>query len=386
MDKKGIIQEHSKIKLELYKLYLRSYLAILSNIPAFKKIDIYDIFAGCGVSDNNEEGSAIIAAKEIKEITVNNNTISLRLNEYDINNYEQLKKHVEPYKFISITNKSADEYINSWRPANNTHNLFFIDPYGYTQIETKNLEQLFQTKNCDFLIFIPLNSIYRFLKPADKLSPAKTTPDFFDSPDENKSISETENNTCCKPIAHFLKGLNIGQLEASAVNSCEEFADTIVNAFRGISKSEFVYYQLLENENRNNKYALFFVSHHILGAEKFLEAQRKVLKNKLEKKDKDTLFSSISPDNMTLRFIANTPSILDIVDYKKKYTNVMLYELGIKHGILPTELNKELKKLEKERKIQVETLPQKLRNQSAFYINNKNYKNQKHIITVTFMK
>ena len=44
MDKKGFIQEHSKIKLELYRLYLERYLSVLLTTPFFKKNSRYTIY------------------------------------------------------------------------------------------------------------------------------------------------------------------------------------------------------------------------------------------------------------------------------------------------------------------------------------------------------
>ena len=49
MDKKGIISEHSKIKLELYRSYLELYLTVLLNSRRFREIHVHDIFAGWGV-------------------------------------------------------------------------------------------------------------------------------------------------------------------------------------------------------------------------------------------------------------------------------------------------------------------------------------------------
>jgi three-Cys-motif partner protein len=68
MDRKGFIQEHSKIKLELYRLYLERYLSVLLATPLFEKIVVSDVFAGCGVSRNEEKGSALIAAEAIEKI------------------------------------------------------------------------------------------------------------------------------------------------------------------------------------------------------------------------------------------------------------------------------------------------------------------------------
>ncbi len=367
MDKNNIIHEHSKIKLELYRLYLQRYLSILLVTTAFNNIDIYDIFAGCGISDNDEEGSAIIAAKFIKQAietkNKNNKTINLKLNEYKEKNCIQLREHLKDFDFASVSCEDANVFINKWQPSFNTHNLFFIDPYGYTQIGTKNLETLFKTRNCDFLIFIPLSHIYRFLKLAD-------------SSEVDKKYYE--------PIAKFLEGLGIDKSTVETVDCPEDFAATITYAFRNISQSKYVYYQLLENENKNNKYALFFVSHHILGAEKFLEAQKEVRKSQSEKEYKDTLFQD--DNTFILNLIKNTSSVLDFIDYQCSYDNVVLYELGIKHGFLPSELIKQLKDLEKIGKIKVATIAGEQRNRGGFYINSKHYKNKNRIITVRFME
>ena len=73
MDKKGFIQEHSKIKLELYRLYLERYLSVLLTTPFFERIVVNDVFAGCGVAQNEEKGSALIAAETIEKIKAERN-------------------------------------------------------------------------------------------------------------------------------------------------------------------------------------------------------------------------------------------------------------------------------------------------------------------------
>ena len=54
MDTKGFINEHSKIKLELYKLYLERYLAVLLATPFFDTIRVHDVFAGSRVSKDRK--------------------------------------------------------------------------------------------------------------------------------------------------------------------------------------------------------------------------------------------------------------------------------------------------------------------------------------------
>jgi len=91
MDKKGIISEHSKIKLELYNLYLERYLAVLLSTPFFDSICVHDVFAGCGISKNDEKGSAVIAAETIGQITSKQNPwgkrVFLLVNDADEKNF-----------------------------------------------------------------------------------------------------------------------------------------------------------------------------------------------------------------------------------------------------------------------------------------------------------
>ena len=168
MDTKGLIHEHSKIKLELYRLYLERYLSVLLVANFFNRIDVIDIFAGCGVSDNDEKGSALIVAETIEAINKSNNPrnkqIFLKLNEANQKNYNALQQHLNPYRFTEVNCCDANTFVQKWQPTTGGHNLFFIDPHGYTQIETENLKRLFSKPNCDFLIFIPIYHIYRFLK------------------------------------------------------------------------------------------------------------------------------------------------------------------------------------------------------------------------------
>ena len=63
MDKKGFIQEHSKIKLELYRLYLERYLSVLLESRFFERIIVSDVFAGCGVSRTNKKVVPLLPQK-----------------------------------------------------------------------------------------------------------------------------------------------------------------------------------------------------------------------------------------------------------------------------------------------------------------------------------
>ena len=136
---------------------------------------------------------------------------------------------------------------------------------------------------------------------------------------------------------------------------------------------------MLENKEKNSKYSLFFISHHILGAEKFLEAQ-KGIKAKSGTPENQQIFDFVSQPE--------SESILQFIEYDHIYDNVSLYEYGIKFGMTPVELKNQLKSIEKndERKIEIKEIPGKKRNRGGLYIDYKHFKENDRIITVIFRR
>jgi three-Cys-motif partner protein len=354
MDKKGFIQEHSKIKLELYRLYLERYLSVLLTTPFFDRIVISDVFAGCGVAQNEEKGSALIAAETIDKIKADRNPrnkdIILNLNDANQANCLALRKHLQNRPFVHISNQDADKYIQSWEAPPSSHNLFFIDPYGYTQVSIDNLKRLFTMERSEFLIFVPIYHLFRF-----------------------KEVDAAQT----KPVSDFLKALGINDDELAKANDVKKFADLILEALRTISVTQWVYKQIIENRIHNSSYCLFFITRNIRGAEKFLEAQ-----HELEKEIKT------SERQRSFDFVAdlNRISIRDVIEYGKLYDNVSLYELGINSGLLPKDINQELKKLEQNNKIEVVELPTKKRRMKGFYINYDHYIKEDRMLSVTFKR
>lgn len=340
MDTSGIITEHSQIKLYLYRAYLEGYLSILLNTNFFNKVRVHDVFAGLGIARNNEEGSALIAAKTIDEITRTNNPfkkdVTLFLNDEDPECCASLKECTSQYAFAHISKMSADSYIEAWLPERQSHNFFFIDPFGYKDISAKNFQKLFSHKNCaDFLIFIPTYHIYRFLR-------------------------HEENEAQLKPIADFLNRIEINDEAAKKAISVDAFSSLIITAFNKMAQTKFVYKQSIHNTVCNSTYCLFFISHHPRGAEKFLEAQRK-MEEHIERKKSQMSFSFLNE--------RGRPSLRSVLLENKSYDNCELYHLGLENGLLPKEMNRELKKLEKEeKKIIVTALPGKTRNRGGYYI------------------
>lgn len=160
--------------MSVYREYLINYLSVLTN-SKFNNISIWDIFAGKGKDDNGNEGSSIIAAKIIEDFRIKKEkNIKLYLNEKNQQFYKSLNSNLQNYKgFTTIYNMDGEnllKQINSFFKNNHsfTKNLFFIDPFGYTEYSTETLKNILQLNNFEYFIFIPTNHIYRF-QDADNL-------------------------------------------------------------------------------------------------------------------------------------------------------------------------------------------------------------------------
>lgn len=362
MDTAGFIQAHTKAKLELYSQYLRRYLAVLMYADFFKEICIFDIFAGRGRSLNGEKGSAIIAAEVIQDSLENTKSkskknVTLYLNDADSESTEHLSENTKIFSFVKISNKSANDFIGSLVSKTGCHNFFFIDPYGYSQVSKEYLSKVFQLTPADFLIFVPIYHIYRFLR-------------------KEESIEQL------KPIACFLNTIGISEETARHAKNVEDFSEMVRNALVRMSHKRFVYKQLLKNQSINSMYCLFFIAGNILGAEKFLEAQEKLKIFIEDQKEKASTQLSFQLEPPPVKYAKLVEKLLT----GGPYDNLQLYELGILAGLLPTQLRAELSQMEKAGIIEVIELEGIKREQKGFYLHYKYFKRKEKRISVRLLQ
>ena len=342
------MQEHTKEKLWVYREYLKNYLSVMSNVGrsgyGMKSIFIWEPFAGMGLDENQEKGSALIAAEIISGFREKTKNIKLVLNELDKEKYTQLKQSISEYNdFVKVFNSTAQEFLSEVHTLfgeshQNIHNLFFIDPYGYTQYSQENLRQLLTQKNSEYLIFVPTNHIYRF--------------------------KETENN----PARKFVLDLGVKESVLKNINTIDSFAEELTNKLKEKANTKFGYsYKLNNKDAANSIFHLFFVTRHITGAFKFLEAKDKV-KEKL--KNQLTLIDIDESERM---------SYLKEILFRKR-TNLELFEQIIEKGHLPKEIRPILKKLEQHGNIEVTSNFN--RRKGAFYLN----RNPDKIINIRYKR
>lgn len=345
MDRKDkLIKEHSKLKLFVYREYLTNYLSVLCNQQFFDTIPIFDIFAGCGIDEEGTEGSAVIAAEIIKDFRdKSGKNILLFLNELNPAHYKKLVDSVQEYsEFTDIANDEARfalETIKRIFGRVNTKGLLFIDPYGYTQWPIDIIHDILKIKDIEILLFVPTFSIYRF--------------------------STVEDN----PARRFLLDMGIVENTLNDIRNIDDFAEEFTNTLKSVSNSQFAYNYKIEARGGSSTFHLFFVTHNVLGAHKFLEA-RKTVKESIAKKQ----LTLIDFDEQ--EFKDKLMSLL-----RNKTNNEKIYLEGIKMGMLPSEINPVLKKWETDNHLDIKILgPDFNRRRGSFYIN----ENPKHSLSITY--
>lgn len=349
---------HSQAKLEFYKNYLAEYLVVLLNNPYTDTINIYDIFCGIGIYKDGNEGSPIIAIKNIKSLLKEypSKNINLTLNDKDESKIDFVTNYIEKnYKNICEVNsynldaiemlKIVDKKIKASKKG--IKNLVFIDPYGYKEIYKKDIVNIMNSENSEIIIFLPISQMYRFSKIAltDK---------------ENKSY---------QPLRRFIEEFfqeNHSIHNKTYVNQLE-----YINDIKEALSFENRYYSASYHIHKEKKdyYALFFITNHIYGLEKILDTKWKLddLCGEGFKKTTQQFglfneeFKSEKKDDCFSHFKLQLKIFL-----KEFKTNVDLYKFTLKMGFRPTHVVEILKTEELifDREVR----------KNSFYINYTNYK------------
>ncbi|MCP5405177.1 MAG: hypothetical protein H6922_03025 [Pseudomonadaceae bacterium] len=141
-------------------------------------------------------------------------------------------------------------------------------------------------------------------------------------------------------------------------------------------------HQLLKNHGTNSVYCLFFIAGNVLGAEKFLEAQDKLRKFIEDQKERSCDQLSFQFEPPPIRYDKLVEKILS----QGPFDNIQLYELGIQHGLLPSQIRQELNQMEKQGTIEVSEVNGTKREQKGFYIHYKYYKPRERRISVKLLQ
>lgn len=336
---KNNLFEHSAAKVELYTKYLERYLVILDRNEFVGKINLYDVFCGLGVYENGGKGSPVQAfelVKTLKDQGKISKRVALWLNDYNPRRVDKVKHYIEDnypgqnYCEVKYTSLDASDCLQEIQRSiikskKDTHNLLFIDPYGYKIVKKSLIDAIMSLGHTEVLVFLPVDYIYRFAEHALK----------------------HKNESQFAPLANFLSEFfRPGHKALSGkVQNEREFIDCLTEAF---SDNQAYYSTSYYIERSVNKYyALFFITKNALGCEKMLEAKWKLDESSGRgfKKEEPSLFSDFFIEEEQ-QDMSNFLRDKLVAFLRAEKTNEDIYDYALRLGFLPKHVNDVLRSLQ----------------------------------------
>ncbi len=339
-DAKTTMLLHSEAKVDFFRKYLERYIRILALSDQFREINIFDVFCGTGVYDNGKKGSPLAAFEVIKEFReqhpeANSVAINLYVNDSASNKVDAVKTYIdaENVNFCNVeySSKRADEVLTEIgdtlsQQGRGCHNLMFIDPYGYKEIDRAALERLLANGRTEVILFLPISHMQRFTAKAVESDEAPYIPlkrfvaSYFpsDHPIHSSTLSTNEY------IAAVKAALRFGRYYSTSF--------------------------VIERDS-SNQYAVFFITSHIYGYEKILEVKWRM------DEEEGRGFSQPDPNPTIKLFAAEEKELAKQENYtrleklladflREPRTNRELYEWTLGQEFLPKHTNEVLKRLQ----------------------------------------
>jgi three-Cys-motif partner protein len=349
-DTKENVYPHSQAKLDLYKNYLLNYLKVLSFTPYCSKINLFDIYCGMGVYKDGNIGSPLITNNCIREtndvvrkIGKPIKPITVTINDFEKEKIENVKGIIEENKNENCTysyfNENADEMldiasnmVNAFK--NSERNLVFIDPYGYSDINSLKIYNLIKNEHTEIILFLPVMQMYRFADIA---------------------LSDYE-RSCYENLRKFIFSFfpETHRIHNEKIDGVFEFIHEVKRAL-SFNNNFYTCSHYIER-GKNNYYALFFITSNMYGLDKMVEAKWKLdpIKGKgFSQKKPATLFDEEFQEHDVNREIELLKTL--IIDYlmeKKMLSNNDIYELALINEFRQTHAKLVLDDLIKNKKIE----------------------------------
>ncbi len=326
IDAKTTMLAHSEAKVNFFESYLKRYLRILYLSGVIDEINIFDVFCGTGIYDNDKKGSPIVAFDVIKNVRNEygfNKRINLTVNDSKYSKIASVQNYIDTnnqnHCNVEYNNNSADEMfikiiasINT--QSSKTRNLIFIDPYGYKEIKKTTIQNLLRNGRTEIILFLPISQMQRFTVKAleSDSEPYKPLRVFVESFFSNE---------------HPIKKTTVSPIEyISFVKDALRFGEEYFSTSYYIERDEV------------NYFALFFISSHIYGFANILE-----VKWQLDEEDgrgfkqpslQASFFEQQEKEMAKVENYAKLESILKKSLLEPK-TNKEIYEIILKNEFLP---------------------------------------------------
>jgi len=260
---KSVFDEATKLKLDIFGECFEEWFPVFLHSPWYKKLYVFDFFAGSGKDLENNSGSPLVLLDKAKgtdrKYCINaKKEIKFLFNEGEKNKSEELKQNVAQYiekceqdndctnciYQYRVENYNFQEIVSNVSLTNIFNNKEFgkfilLDQYGFSQIDEQIFRQLISYPKTDFIFFISSSFISRFRE----------------HPNTTKYIDTSK--------------INFEQIRPNEIHRA------VANYFRDLIPKEKEYYlhhfSIRKEEKKGNYYGLIFGSGHTLGMEKFLK-------------------------------------------------------------------------------------------------------------------
>ncbi|MBI5370475.1 MAG: three-Cys-motif partner protein TcmP [Sphingobacteriales bacterium] len=349
-DSQKRMYEHSKAKVDLFARYLSIYLNVISRVPFIKKIYLFDLFAGEGVYLNEEKGSSIITLESIRSHYLSNNkkcpNIDIWFNDsekseidegvFKIERIERFAKSIFKPENVNVkyTKLEYSEVIKLVIPLlenmkDSERALLFIDPWGYKEIDPKDLKGITDNGKSEVLLFLPISFMYRF---ADK---ALADDGFIGG----------------KPLEKFLTELFKDELPDT--NNQFRFIEEVKRKFKQYLGVKYVDTFTIERGSKNF-FCLFFFTNNKTGFVKMLNAKWDLDEEsgrgfRVRNQDQMSFFDEVE--------VADYLSMIkEFLGQKEVVTNQNLFDFGLTQGFLPPHTKKVLDVLKKNGELELISL------------------------------
>ncbi len=172
---KSEYSEGSKLKLELFEQYLRSWLPVFIYRHDITTIRIYDFFCGPGSDLAGSLGSPLRVLKIVKEFSEmlrkEKKRVFAFFSDKELPKIKELDSAIQQdtnyteffhSEIEHLTFEDAFPRCLKQMKKPRTANFIFIDPCGLA-VNPKHFKELINLKNSDFLLFIPASYVRRFV-------------------------------------------------------------------------------------------------------------------------------------------------------------------------------------------------------------------------------
>ena len=263
------LEAHSRAKVELFKIYLGTYLNILERADGIDHLKFFDLCAGEGVYADGGKGSPIAIMETIKDHYFSNGQKCIPTDVY-LNDpggsevepgrmkiarvQEAVDKVFRPktvtvhYGASGYTEILHDVKQQVNKLKSNERAIVFIDPWGYKDIRPDDLVELMRNGRTEVLLFLPTGDMHRFA---------------------DKSLSD-DDFPGGRPLRNFLQALYGSSAPDSSTSLA--FADSLLKRFRILPDIKFADKFTLERD-KGRYFCLYFFTSHPLGLQKMVEAK-----------------------------------------------------------------------------------------------------------------